>query len=145
MDDLTGYSANLIGGRWNSKGIRMLYTSSSVALAMLETLAHLPASLSCDQFCLITLELPDDEIEDLPEKALAPNWLEYPFSQTSVVIGDRFIQLKNKLALAVPSAIVLQEKNILLNPTHPNYHKVKIVSKEIINIDKRFIPNAFNK
>ncbi len=139
IDDLSGYGAYLESGRWNSAGREMIYTSQSVALSMLEILAHLPASIAPTGFCLLTLEIPDNEIETINAKQLPKNWNSYPSINATKHIGDFFLEKRNTIALQIPSSIVERENNILLNPLHPNFKKkVKMISKEEIRIDKRF-------
>lgn len=138
IDDLSGYGAYLEGGRWNSAGHEMLYTSQSVALCMLEILANLPSSIAPSGFCLLTLEIPDNEIEKIPVKQLPQNWNAYPSSNATKKIGDLFLAKKNTIAMQIPSSIIEQEFNIILNPMHPNFKKkIKVISKEEIIIDKR--------
>jgi RES domain-containing protein len=138
IHDLSGYGAYLEGGRWNSTGREMLYTSQSVALCMLEILANLPSFIAPLEFCLLTLEVPDNEIQKITIKQLPPNWNSYPSIHATKKIGDLFLDKKNRIALQIPSSIIEQEYNILLNPLHPNFKKkVKVISKEDIVIDKR--------
>lgn len=135
--DLSGTGAMLYGGRWNSKGIRMLYTSASLSLAALETVVNLSGSkLDQSLFC-IELELPDDlpisEVSGLQE-----NWNGYPHNSTTVEIGNNFIK-KNGLCLKVPSAIIPSEYNYLLNPAHEDFLKVKFQDARPLMLDKRLI------
>ena len=137
-DDLSGYGAYLEGGRWNSSGYEMLYTSESVALCMLEVLAHLPSSIAVADFCLLVLDVPDNEIQTLTVGQLPPQWNSYPSIHTTKIIGNKFLEKMKTIALKVPSSIIEQEYNILLNPLHPNFKKsVKVITKEKIRIDKR--------
>lgn len=138
IKDLSGYGAYLEGGRWNSKGKFMLYTSQSIALSMLEVLAHLPAYLAPVGFCLLTLQIADEEIEVLDKTQLPDDWNDYPNKRDTELLGDSFLAKAKKIALKVPSCIIEQESNLLLNPKHPLFQeKVKIISSEEIAIDRR--------
>lgn len=140
IEDISGYGASLDGGRWNSAGTYMLYTSQSIALCMLEVLVSLPRHLAKHDFCLLTLEIDDDEIFTLNEKKLPQGWDAYPHINATQITGDEFLNNKRAIGLKVPSAVVPAEYNILLNPRHPGFgKKVKIVSRKTISIDKRLI------
>lgn len=141
INDLSGYGAFLEGGRWNSAGHEMLYTSQSIALSMLEVLVHLPASLAPNDFCLLTLEIPDNDIEQISKDELPNDWNTYPGSRSTQRIGDLFLQKQRTLVLQVPSSVIEQEFNYLLNPLHPAFkQKVKVVASENIRIDRRLNP-----
>jgi RES domain-containing protein len=140
INDLSGYGAYTEGGRWNSAGFKMLYTSQSISLCMLEILAHLPAAIAPKKFCLLTLELPEKEIEKIITDLLPQDWNAFPSIHSTKKIGDIFLQKNKKIGLQVPSSIIEKESNFLLNPLHPKFaNLVKIIATETINIDKRLI------
>lgn len=140
ITDLSGYGAFLTGGRWNSEGTYMIYTSQSIALSMLEVLANIPRHLAKQNFCLLVLELQDDEAKILSVKNLPNHWDIYPHVISTRTIGDNFVENQESAALKVPSAVVPEEYNVLLNPRHPNFtKKVKIISHKTILIDKRLV------
>ena len=126
----------MYGGRWNSKGVYVVYTSSTPSLALLESVVHLPA-IPREKYCLATIKIPEDKILEIKEKDLPPDWAAYPAPVILKAIGDQFI-LENKfLAMKVPSALIAPESNILLNPKHPDFTKVKLISSEEMKIDRR--------
>jgi RES domain-containing protein len=138
-NDLSGNGARLYGGRWNSEGRPMIYLASSRSLAVLESLAHLsPTNLPDDIFMLIT-EVADDFME-VNIKTLPDNWNEYPEPNILKQIGNSFLQKNEHLLLKVPSAIVKEEFNYLMNPLHPKAMEVKIISKSPFLFDRRLIP-----
>ncbi|MDB5152109.1 MAG: hypothetical protein JWR54_860 [Mucilaginibacter sp.] len=138
-NDLSGNGARLYGGRWNSEGRPMIYLASSRSLAVLESLAHLsPTNLPDDIFMLI-IEVADDFME-VNIKALPDNWNEYPEPNILKQIGNSFLQKNEHLLLKVPSAIVKEEFNYLMNPLHPKAMEVKIISKSPFLFDRRLIP-----
>jgi RES domain-containing protein len=137
-NDLSGNGAALYGSRWNSKGIRLLYTSQFISLSILESLVHLKRNeIPFNQY-LLSIEFPDQKkIAELSYKKMKKNWHEE--NEYTQWMGDQFIKNKESLALKVPSAIVPQENNFLLNPFHSEFKKVKIVSSELLQLDKRLI------
>ncbi len=137
--DLSGTGAMLHGGRWNAKGIRMLYSSGSLSLAALETVVNLSGNRLGQSLYCIELEFPDElpisEMNQLPK-----NWSIYPYTSDTVQIGNDFIK-KNGLCLKVPSAIIPSEYNYLLNPAHDDFLKVKFLDARPLILDKRLIRN----
>lgn len=136
VTDFSGTGARLYGGRWNSVGRPMVYFSSSRALSVLEVLVHLPPALLPTDFCLVTVEVPDD-VKVLPLKQLPPNWQAFPEPAQLRTLGDTFLKAGKHLLLKVPSAIVKDEYNYLLNPAHLLAAQIKIVKQELFNFDAR--------
>jgi len=135
---LDGSGAKAYGGRWNSKGIAMIYTSDCVSLSALELLVHLHRAEVLNQYQLITLQIPDDGVMSLDESALPDDWRQDPPSSTTARIGDEWSKSLQSIALAVPSAIVPQQHNILLNPTHGEFNSiVSEASNEPFDFDPR--------
>ena len=128
-DDLTGKGAEITGGRWNLKGSAMLYTATSRALACLETFVHLNSGgLPLNRY-LVAIEIEDDlwnaaRVETV--KTLPVGWDAEPASQTSINIGTAWVKAATSLLLSVPSVIVPEEANILINTRHPDTSKVKV-------------------
>jgi RES domain-containing protein len=136
--DLSGTGARLYGGRWNSIGKPVVYLASSRALAVLEVLVHLPPTLIPDNFCQLTLEVPDD-VQTLEVNQLPANWQEYPEPAVLKTMGDAFIKANQHLLLKVPSAVVKEEFNYLLNPAHASAQSVKIADQQLFSFDERLI------
>lgn len=137
-DDLSGSGARLYGGRWNSEGKPMVYLASSRSLAVLEALAHLTPTNMPDDFCMITLETPDS-IDELNPDILPKNWNGYPEQNILKEVGNRFLRQNNSLLLKVPSALVNEEFNYLMNPLHKQASAVKIITKKPFSFDERLI------
>jgi RES domain-containing protein len=142
--DLSGNGARLYGGRWNSEGMFAVYTSSSRALALLETLAHTPAKmLDVQSYFLITLFVPDTikpvlmDIDSFPKAWDAA--VVQPFTR---IMGDQFLRDKKNLLMAVPSVLVPEEFNYVMNPLHTAMKRIKITHKRIIQFDKRIAQGA---
>jgi RES domain-containing protein len=136
IDDLSGKGAAIAGGRWNSEGIHVLYTASTASLAMLETLAHLK-SMPVTDFCITCLEVPDEDLIKVAEDELPSSWNAYPAPVTLQKIGDRYLRTNQFLSVQLPSALLSEDKVILLNPNHPKFKRVKVVYTRKLAIDKR--------
>ncbi len=138
--DLSGTGARLYGGRWNPKGISVVYTAESRALATVEYLVHVPLSLVPRDLSLVTLHLPDAipcptlALGDLPA-----NWRDYPAPSALADLGAQWAATHETLALRVPSAVVAQEYNVLLNPLHPAMSQVTIVQVDLYQFDPRLL------
>jgi len=129
IQDLSGIGAGLHGGRWNPIGINLVYTSSSIALASLEYMVHNYHLLSTAEVCLAKIKIAGvSSILEVKAGTLSRDW-NLPMSQQSATqqVGKDFFLKGNKYILKVPSAIIPQEHNLLLNPHHPHHKKTKIV------------------
>jgi RES domain-containing protein len=133
--DLSGKGAELSGGRWNSKGISMLYTGQNIALCVSELAVHLPLGIIPIGYCLVHIEIPDKPIFEL--KKLPQNWNFFPHLTETQKLGDKFIKDNKFFAMKVPSASIQGEFNYLLNPRHPNCKEVKIKKIEKFGFDGR--------
>lgn len=135
--DLSGKGAEKAGGRWNSKGVPMVYTCESRALCTLELTVHIPLAVIPDSYSITTLEFPDIFIEVFDKTNLPMDWKSIPHGHSTQETGDRFIEGCKTAVLKVPSAIVPDEYNYLINPVHPEANKIKIVSVEEFAFDER--------
>lgn len=137
---LTGIGASLSkGNRWNGLNSRMVYTSESRALATLEISVHIDLSedLPYDRY-YIEIDLPDTLfILELAEKDLPKNWDAKPPIYATQRIGDAFIAQNEAAVLKVPSSIIPDEYNYLINPNHPDAATIKITEVQKMNFDKR--------
>ncbi len=138
IKDLTGTGAKLFGGRWNPKGYAVLYASINRSLAALEYLIHVDPKTVPRNLKLLALELPNDSIEKFDKKA----FLKISKKKNSSLLfkeeGKNWIESKKSLLLEVPSIIIPDEKNILINPSHKLIDKVKIKSVDKFEFDERF-------
>jgi len=136
--DLSGKGAEKFGGRWNSKGVALLYASDSRALCTAEIAVHTPlGNLPLDyELTLILIPdhviIPELELSELPE-----DWKSIPHSHSTQEIGDRFVADQKFLAYKVPSAVVQGEFNYLINPAHSDFKSISIEKTEPFNFDKR--------
>ncbi len=93
-----------------------------------------------DDLLLIKIEIPGSiEIQTVPEKILVPGWDEFPYSSETVDFGTSFLRQKEYLALKVPSVIIPDEFNVILNPLHPDIQKCRIISSEPFVFDERIL------
>jgi RES domain-containing protein len=137
-NDLSGYGAEKTGGRWNSKGVAVLYTAASRALAVVEIAVHTPFGIIPTDYYLTTIEIPDDvDILKVNIPDISANWNRHPFTKATQLIGDNFIKSNSYLILQVPSATVIGDHNYLINPRHPDFSKVRIKSTELFEFDAR--------
>lgn len=133
--DLSGKGAELVGGRWNSRGNAMLYTSQSIALCVTEIAVHVPLGILPKDYQLIHIEIPDEDLLEM--KRLPKDWQSFPHSNSTQMIGDKFLKEHKHLVFKVPSAAVQGEFNFLINPRHKNFNHIKIVKIENFNFDER--------
>ncbi len=138
IEDISGYGAFLYGGRWNSEGVHMLYTASNLSLAMLESLVHFGGRIM-GSYCRIALQIPDTSILKITEKDLPENWRDTPAPDVLKKVGDDFAREGKYLTLSIPSVIVPDECNYLINPLHPDFKKVKIMTRSLVTFDDRLI------
>ena len=138
--DLAGTGARLYGGRWNYEGVSLIYTSTTRALATVEFLVHVPIGLIPKGLGIATIELPDDILPDqVSEADLPPNWRRHPPPRELAQIGGDWVLSVRSLLLKVPSAVVPDEFNILINPAHQDIGKVRVTQTHPYTFDERLI------
>jgi RES domain-containing protein len=138
-NDMTGTGAKMSGGRWNSAGIPMVYSSANIALAALETLSYVrTAGLPFNRF-LVRLDFPDDVwVQRTILDPLPGGWDAIPSGITGKRIGDSWIANATSAILVVPSVIITEEQNILVNPAHPASAKIVATTVKRFVYDPRF-------
>ena len=133
----TGEGARLYGGRWNSRGIRVVYASTSLALAAVETFVNLEPNLIPADLVSIEGEIPDSlAIRKLDPSVLPPGW-HVSRDESLRRFGDDWIRGGETGALFVPSAAIRGEWNVLLSPAHPDFAQVHFKSPERFEFDAR--------
>lgn len=136
-DAFTGEGARRFGGRWNSRGVPMVYCSSSLALAAIELFVHLEPNLQPDDLVSIAAELPSGEPAQKPTpETLPPEWWSDDFESLRK-LGDAWIRDKTSLAMLVPSAPLHYEWNVLANPLHPAVTQLKVDPPQPFHFDAR--------
>jgi RES domain-containing protein len=126
-DDLSGEGAKRTGGRWNRPGLPVVYCASNIALACLETVIHWNASdLPLNRY-LVRLDVPDEvwaQATPVTAETGPVGWDAIPTGKVSLDLGDAWINEKKSALLLVPSVIVPEESNALINPAHPDAAKI---------------------
>jgi RES domain-containing protein len=136
-DAFTGEGARRFGGRWNSRGVPMVYASTSLALAAIELFVHLEAGQAPSDLVYLNATLPVDEpAERLAPNGLPPGWWTDNYEPLRE-LGDRWIHEKSSLAVQVPSAALRMEWNVLVNPLHPAVSSVEISVPLAFQFDAR--------
>jgi len=141
-DDRSGKGAEKTGGRWNRKGTPVIYTSSSIALAYLETIVHLSGlePLPLNRY-LIKIEIPAAawKARTVFDVATHVGWGALPAGLVSLAWGTEWVQSGASLIAEVRSIVVPEESNILINPGHPD--AAKLIAKKIRrwNYDARLL------
>jgi len=126
--------------RWNSNGHFMLYTAGTRALACLEKMVHRRSIGTDDLFLATLIEIPDDlKIKKVDKGKLPANWQEYINYTSCQAIGDKWLKENRTAILQVPSSIITEEYNYLLNPQYPGFNRVKIYSTEKFTFDERLL------
>lgn len=121
-----GEGAFRFGGRWNSRGTRIIYMAGSLALAALEMLVHLDDDSILPEYSYVPAEIPPEIILPVENfRALPKNWSASPAPLIIHGIGDDWARERVSAVLEVPTSIVPLEKNYLLNPAHPDFAKIK--------------------
>ena len=137
-EDLSGIGAEIAGGRWNHKGTRLLYTADSRALCMAEIAVHTPIGVMPKDYYMLTIELPDyNDVIQLNQQELPLGWRKFPYAEMTQKYGDSFVLDNKALYIKVPSAVVQGDYNILINPLHQDFDKVKLIKAEKFDFDER--------
>lgn len=136
-----GEGARLYGGRWNPKGVRVVYCSSSLSLATLEAFVHFDSRTApvTPQVCFRATLPHAVPVERLDRAKLPADWRAYPAPASLATLGAAWARSARTVALLVPSAVTPVEDNILLNPEHPDMKKVVIGLKEPFAFDPRMV------
>jgi len=138
-DAFAGEGARRGGGRWNSKGVRVVYTSGSLSLATLEVMVHTPFYSALKNYACIPIDFVPKLSQSITIEELPDNWKADPTPQSVKEVGDRWIQNQESVILKVPSAIIPVEHNYLINPSHPEFKKVVIHSPQKFALDPRLL------
>jgi len=140
---LAKYSGKLVASgnaaRWNSNDAEVIYTASSRSLACLENVVHRSQDdLLMLQFIVLTIDCPEDiKIKTVSLDSLPARWTEYSHLHITQKIGDAWIKDGKTGILQVPSAIVNEEVNYLLNPNHEDFKRIKLTKTQPFSFDGR--------
>jgi RES domain-containing protein len=135
-DDISGYGASVRGARWNAPGTSMLYTSEHISLCALEMLVNIILTEVKINFHLLQISVPENaSLSLVTAQKLKQNWRDD--EGYTNFIGNEFCKNKDSLLLKVPSAVISEEYNYLINPTHPDFKKIKILNSKPFIFDQR--------
>ena len=140
----SGEGARLHGGRWTSVGVRAVYASESLSLAVLEVLAYVSAD-ALRNYSVFEIEIPEDVVTSLDSGSLPANWRDYPAPQELQAIGDEWVRRGSSVVLRAPSAIIVHEFNYLINPVHEAFERIVFGGQQALEIDPRLIRGAPKK
>ena len=128
-------------GRWHEKGNLIIYTSEHASLAAWEKIVHVASFENLpDNLLLVKVEIPDGiEIQTVSQKIFIKGWNSFPFANETVNYGTSFLRKKEHLALKIPSVIIPDEYNIILNPLHPDIQGCKVINTTRFIFDTRIL------
>lgn len=128
------------GGRWNEKDVPVIYAAASPSLAALEYLVHLPIVLAPRDLSICRFDLPDGvSVKKVKKSSLPSDWKSSPPVVDTQEIGTRWANGGKSLLLFVPSVLVPEESNVLINPLHPEFRKIKKRVEPFV-FDQRLLP-----
>jgi RES domain-containing protein len=135
----SGEGARKYGGRWNSRGRLVVYTSGSLSLAALEILVHLNPPIVFP-YLVYPVDLDTKLVHHLDPGTLPSVWRSEPVPPAVQHVGDHWLEKMKSAVLAVPSAIIQQETNYILNPSHRDFRKIRILKPDRFVLDPRLLP-----
>ncbi|WP_371437541.1 RES family NAD+ phosphorylase [Polaromonas sp.] len=141
-DDMAGKGAEITGGRWNRVGIPVIYTATNISLATLETLVHFNTTDLPLNRILVRLDVPDDlwaARKVLTQHTAKVGWDVFPAGKVTLDAGDVWLGSGASVLMEVPSAIVPEEANVLINPRHPSITKIVVVRTRLFLYDARLL------
>jgi RES domain-containing protein len=142
-DALDGSGGMHVSGRWHHRGNPVVYTASYASLAVLEVLVHVEPHCAPADLQLMTIELPDDiTVESVETGALPKDWRSVPAPDSLRALGTPWLRSGRSAVLSVPSAIIESERNLLLNPQHPDLRRARMVEAVPFSFDPRLLGAA---
>ncbi|MEX2536988.1 MAG: RES family NAD+ phosphorylase [Trueperaceae bacterium] len=135
----SGEGARLYGGRWSPPGISVVYLADSLPLAVLETLVHLERPQVLDSYVYFEVSFESDLVLALDAADLPEDWRSNPEPVSAAVVGAAWARDQASLLLQVPSAVIPQNHNYLLNPAHPDREKLTLKGPMLFDFDSRLV------
>lgn len=138
-----GEGAFRFGGRWNSRGTRIVYTAESLSLAVLEMLVHFQDETILSAYSFIEVKIDESLVEAVEIIAKLPkNWQVSPPPFKIQQIGDDWAKQNLSVGLRVPSAVIPTESNYLLNPNHRDFSRIVYGKPQEFVFDERLLKNT---
>jgi RES domain-containing protein len=136
-----GEGARLEGGRWNRPGSAVVYTSATLSLAVVELLVHVDPEQAPADLVALAADVPDDlPVQTVAVRDLPASWRRHPAPPALAEIGARWLRRKAAAVLSVPSAVVPEERNFLLDPAHADFARIRVAAPAPFRLDPRFGP-----
>ena len=138
---LSGEGAELYGGRWNFPGHRAVYCAGSRSLAILEMLVHIDLKYQMpEDRILLSIEIAAEvRIKSKEIFDLENGWNDFLYNEHSQKVFGDFVRENQAAVLSVPSVIVPEEYNFILNPLHPDFSKIQVTNIRALNLDPRIV------
>jgi RES domain-containing protein len=137
----SGEGAKQYGGRFNSSGTAVVYTSENLPLALLETLTGLERYTQLYDYVFFRASVPDELVSEVAPSELPEHWDRHPPPSQVQQFGDNWVDRAEAVALRVPSVVVPSSINYVLNPSHPEFQEVDIGPQESFPVDQRLVPD----
>ena len=131
-----GAGARKAGGRWNSVGVAVVYTSGTLSLTLVEVLVHLPSGV-LPAYSAIRVEFDEALVSAVAPSRLPSDWRDSPPPSGTRAIGDRWFAAGSSAVLRVPSVVVRGEFNYVMNPSHPDFGRLVIGRPTAFPFDPR--------
>lgn len=135
--DISGEGSKINGGRWNHISIPCIYTSESRALSLLEYTVNINISEIPRALSITTLEIPDSDILIINESLLPGDWKQAPVPSSTKDFGTYLLKNKKSLCIKIPSTVLTEEYNYIINPLHSNSRNIRIVDIKDLIYDLR--------
>lgn len=133
----SGQGARRFGGRWNSRGVAVVYTAGSASLAALEMLVHLQADELLHSYRLIEVRFSESLVTRIDRRKLSRDWRSDLASDRLRELGDIWVKSLQSAVLQVPSAVIESEFNYMLNPAHLHFSRLNIGKPRQFAFDRR--------
>lgn len=125
---LSGEGARRVGGRWNHRGVPLIYLTESIALATLEVLVHLQDVETLPKYVLAEIRFDSTLVHELRPEDLPSDWNVFPHPLSTKELGQQWVDAQSSALLKVPSSVSPREANYLLNPEHPDASSVEVAA-----------------
>jgi len=134
-----GEGARLFGARWHTRSHRVVYTSATASLATLELIANTPRPQLLAHYVIASCTFPEVLVDVIDEATLPANWRDFPGPAELQRIGQQWLLGRPSAVLSVPSAVIPQERNYLINPEHEHFSSVDVSPPRPFHLDLRLL------
>ena len=138
-DAFTGEGARLYGGRWGELGVPLVYTSAHLSLSVLEVLVQLVDYADLEDYLAVPATFDTSLVETVALEDLPEGWRSLPPSRATRAWGSRWGRERRSAVLRVPSVVVPEEANYILNPLHADFRAIEVGEARTLEIDPRLV------